>query len=487
MRNRSLSHYAADRQSGSRCTTKARGASPAAARVPRSVQLVASPDRRAEDSDFTGHRAGPARVRRFRQATRSRRLSSRQERREIVDRDPRRARRSTRRTSSVTTGARAWPGRSRCSVAGAAGAASRCCRSGTRAVPQAHRAAREVLVHGCVPARRGRGDPAPRRLGAAAASGRHARRADRVIADLERPATLTAGLNWYRANRHPRDELQPPSLRVTGAPTLGSGAAATPTCSRRRRDRLAPSSWRTTGATSAWTARATGCSSTSRTRSANADKKPSVLMSAISLRAAFAARDLSPVEVIDAFEELPEYGAFITLTLERAREEAQAAERAYKDGTARPLEGLTLARQGPVRHRRRPHDLRLEHLPRPRAGQRRRGRRRRTRAGAIVVGKTLTHEFAWGITSVNPHFPPCRNPHDPERVAGGTSGGSAVALGARTGPRARHRHRRLDPHPGRVLRRVRPEADVRPSTSAASTRSPARSTRRADGAHARPT
>ena len=49
-------------------------------------------------------------------------------------------------------------------------------------------------------------------------------------------------------------------------------------------------------------------------------------------------------------------------------------------------------------------------------------------AGAIVVGKTLTHEFAWGITSVNPHFPPCRNPHDPERVAGGSSGGSAVAL-----------------------------------------------------------
>jgi aspartyl-tRNA(Asn)/glutamyl-tRNA(Gln) amidotransferase subunit A len=49
-------------------------------------------------------------------------------------------------------------------------------------------------------------------------------------------------------------------------------------------------------------------------------------------------------------------------------------------------------------------------------------------AGAIVIGKTLTHEFAWGITSVNPHHPPCRNPYDPSRVAGGSSGGSAVAL-----------------------------------------------------------
>jgi aspartyl-tRNA(Asn)/glutamyl-tRNA(Gln) amidotransferase subunit A len=49
-------------------------------------------------------------------------------------------------------------------------------------------------------------------------------------------------------------------------------------------------------------------------------------------------------------------------------------------------------------------------------------------AGAMVVGKTLTHEFAWGITSANPHFGPARNPYDPERVPGGSSGGSGVAL-----------------------------------------------------------
>src|SRR5881396_3407929 len=51
-------------------------------------------------------------------------------------------------------------------------------------------------------------------------------------------------------------------------------------------------------------------------------------------------------------------------------------------------------------------------------------------AGCVVVGKTNLHEFAYGVTSVNPHFGTVRNPHDPTRVAGGSSGGSAVAVAA---------------------------------------------------------
>jgi aspartyl-tRNA(Asn)/glutamyl-tRNA(Gln) amidotransferase subunit A len=51
-------------------------------------------------------------------------------------------------------------------------------------------------------------------------------------------------------------------------------------------------------------------------------------------------------------------------------------------------------------------------------------------AGAILVGKTQTHEFAWGITSVNPALGSARNPWDRERVSGGSSGGSAVVLAA---------------------------------------------------------
>jgi len=49
-------------------------------------------------------------------------------------------------------------------------------------------------------------------------------------------------------------------------------------------------------------------------------------------------------------------------------------------------------------------------------------------AGAITVGKTGLHELAYGITSANPHFGVIRNPHDPERIPGGSSGGSGVAV-----------------------------------------------------------
>jgi aspartyl-tRNA(Asn)/glutamyl-tRNA(Gln) amidotransferase subunit A len=51
-------------------------------------------------------------------------------------------------------------------------------------------------------------------------------------------------------------------------------------------------------------------------------------------------------------------------------------------------------------------------------------------AGAVILGKLNTHEFAYGATTTSPHFGPARNPHDPERIAGGSSGGSGVAAAA---------------------------------------------------------
>ncbi len=51
-------------------------------------------------------------------------------------------------------------------------------------------------------------------------------------------------------------------------------------------------------------------------------------------------------------------------------------------------------------------------------------------AGALIVGKTNTHEIALGITGINPHTGPARNPHDPARITGGSSSGSAAAVAA---------------------------------------------------------
>ena len=52
------------------------------------------------------------------------------------------------------------------------------------------------------------------------------------------------------------------------------------------------------------------------------------------------------------------------------------------------------------------------------------------RAGFVIIGKTNTHEFASGATTTSSVFGPTLNPHDPERIAGGSSGGSAAAVAA---------------------------------------------------------
>jgi aspartyl-tRNA(Asn)/glutamyl-tRNA(Gln) amidotransferase subunit A len=45
------------------------------------------------------------------------------------------------------------------------------------------------------------------------------------------------------------------------------------------------------------------------------------------------------------------------------------------------------------------------------------------RAGAVIIGKTNLHEFAWGGTTDNPHYGTCRNPWNPERSPPGPAGG----------------------------------------------------------------
>src|SRR5213083_2384337 len=56
------------------------------------------------------------------------------------------------------------------------------------------------------------------------------------------------------------------------------------------------------------------------------------------------------------------------------------------------------------------------------------------RAGGIVFGKCNMHELAFGITSNNGAFGPVRNPYDPSKIPGGSSGGNAAGVAARFAP-----------------------------------------------------
>ena len=51
-------------------------------------------------------------------------------------------------------------------------------------------------------------------------------------------------------------------------------------------------------------------------------------------------------------------------------------------------------------------------------------------AGAVLVGSLNMDEYAYGFTTENTHYGPCRNPHDLTRIAGGSSGGSGTAVAA---------------------------------------------------------
>jgi len=165
-------------------------------------------------------------------------------------------------------------------------------------------------------------------------------------------------------------------------------------------------------------------------------------LSAVELIDGYRSKRFSPVEVIDALAARiervdPLVGAFTTLCLERARDEALAAQRSYAHGEPDgPLLGVPFAAKDIYDSKgvRTTYGSVMfsQHVPADDAEAVRRTRA----AGGIMIGKTATHEFAWGITSINHGMGTSRNPWEFDRISGGSSGGSAAALAARLVPLA---------------------------------------------------
>ncbi|MGH9792509.1 MAG: amidase, partial [Candidatus Acidiferrales bacterium] len=149
-----------------------------------------------------------------------------------------------------------------------------------------------------------------------------------------------------------------------------------------------------------------------------------------------AKRKLSPVELVDAFlariEQVnPKLNAYITVTAESARAEARRAEEEIRRKRYRgPLHGIPIALKDNIHTRgvRTTAGSKVlgDFVPAEDATVAARLRE----AGAILLGKTNMHEFAYGVTSENPFYGPVRNPWDRSRIPGGSSGGSAAAIAA---------------------------------------------------------
>jgi aspartyl-tRNA(Asn)/glutamyl-tRNA(Gln) amidotransferase subunit A len=133
---------------------------------------------------------------------------------------------------------------------------------------------------------------------------------------------------------------------------------------------------------------------------------------------------METLERID--EQDSEIHAYITVIREQALKDAEQAEQELRTGLyRRQLHGIPVAIKDIIAVK----DVRMtagskvlvDHVSAEDATVVEQLRR----AGAVIIGKTNTHEFAYGT-----YTPPTRNPWDLSRIAGGSSGGSAAALAA---------------------------------------------------------
>jgi len=157
-----------------------------------------------------------------------------------------------------------------------------------------------------------------------------------------------------------------------------------------------------------------------------------IFQAAASLRA----REVSSVELTKEslrriHAEQPRLNAFITITEELALAQAHRADDELARGIDRgPLHGIPYALKDVFNTRgiRTTVGSKIfaDNIP----GYDSAVFEKLTEAGAVLMGKTGLQEFAYGITCNNPHFGAIRNPHDPDCIPGGSSGGSGAAVAA---------------------------------------------------------
>lgn len=151
----------------------------------------------------------------------------------------------------------------------------------------------------------------------------------------------------------------------------------------------------------------------------------------------FRSGSLSPESLTEMFldriqRENPRLNAFYEVFWDDARAAAEAAAKELRSGLDRgPLHGIPVAIKDliDVKGYRTTSGAHPDFHPKA-ATQDASVVESLRAAGAILLGKTGLHEWALGVSSNNVHFGPTRNPHDPTRIPGGSSGGSAAALAA---------------------------------------------------------
>jgi mandelamide amidase len=153
--------------------------------------------------------------------------------------------------------------------------------------------------------------------------------------------------------------------------------------------------------------------------------------------AAIRRREMTSLAYAEALLAQAEKGArlnaFIHLDPDAVRAAARAAD-ARKPGTGGPLHGVPLALKDNLDTADMPTTGGTPGLRGHRPAKNGAVVQKLLDAGAIVLGKANLHELAYGITNNNAAFGAARNPYDPTRIPGASSGGVGVAVGARMAP-----------------------------------------------------